>query len=84
MSAPAMARTASVQRNTELETKLVTDKESTGLQTEQASARENIARLAYALWQQRGCPEGSSETDWTEAERQLRDSSKQPSTPIRA
>ncbi|MBV8812390.1 MAG: DUF2934 domain-containing protein [Acidobacteriaceae bacterium] len=32
---------------------------------------ENIAQRAYFLWQQRGCPEGESEKDWFEAERQL-------------
>ena len=30
-----------------------------------------IASLAYALWQQRGGPEGSSEEDWFRAEREL-------------
>jgi hypothetical protein len=35
-----------------------------------ADAQE-IAKLAYQLWQARGCPEGSSEDDWLEAERQL-------------
>ncbi|MBS1857939.1 MAG: DUF2934 domain-containing protein [Acidobacteria bacterium] len=30
-----------------------------------------IAALAYRLWQERGCPEGSSEIDWYRAERQL-------------
>src|SRR5689334_11491430 len=33
---------------------------------------ERIAQLAYALWQDRGCPIGSPEQDWIEAERQLR------------
>ena len=35
------------------------------------SRSEEIARLAYTLWQQRGCPVGSAETDWLEAEQQL-------------
>ncbi|MBA2676887.1 MAG: DUF2934 domain-containing protein [Ktedonobacteraceae bacterium] len=30
----------------------------------QDNERESIARLAYALWQLRGCPLGSSEEDW--------------------
>lgn len=30
-----------------------------------------IALLAYALWQQRGGPEGSPEEDWFRAEREL-------------
>jgi hypothetical protein len=31
----------------------------------------SIAELAYQLWVRRGCPEGSDELDWLEAERQL-------------
>lgn len=38
--------------------------------TEQ-SLQEQLQQLAYSLWEQRGCPEGSPETDWTEAIRQL-------------
>jgi len=34
-------------------------------------AHEQIAALAYALWQQRGCPEGSSDEDWFRAEQEL-------------
>ena len=37
----------------------------------QECSSQDIARLAYALWQQRGCPQGSSEQDWCEAEQQL-------------
>jgi hypothetical protein len=37
---------------------------------------EDIASLAYALWQQRGCPEGSSEEDWFKAEQELSGPSK--------
>jgi len=33
--------------------------------------RAEIARLAYHLWQARGCPEGSPEQDWIEAEQTL-------------
>jgi hypothetical protein len=32
---------------------------------------EAIARLAYAHWQERGCPCGSPEEDWLHAEQQL-------------
>jgi Protein of unknown function (DUF2934) len=39
------------------------------------SMQEDIAKLAYALWQQRGCPYGSPEIDWLEAERNLSASS---------
>jgi hypothetical protein len=31
----------------------------------------SVAARAYELWQLRGCPEGSPEVDWYEAEREL-------------
>jgi len=31
----------------------------------------SIGELAYRLWQARGCPDGTSEQDWLEAEKQL-------------
>ncbi len=37
--------------------------------------RDAIADLAYRLWQQRGCPAGSGERDWYEAEALLREQS---------
>jgi hypothetical protein len=37
-------------------------------------SHEQIARLAYALWQARGCQGGSPEEDWLRAEEQLRQS----------
>jgi hypothetical protein len=40
-----------------------------------ASIKENIANLAYALWERRGCLHGSPDQDWREAEGQLRQSS---------
>jgi len=33
---------------------------------------EDIAALAYKLWQARGCPQGSSEEDWFHAAQELR------------
>jgi hypothetical protein len=36
---------------------------------------ENIAALAFALWQERGCPEGSPELDWFRAEEELKTAS---------
>ena len=32
----------------------------------------DIAELAYALWQARGCPQGSPEQDWFQAAHELR------------
>jgi hypothetical protein len=33
---------------------------------------DEIAALAHALWQARGCPEGSPQVDWLRAAEQLR------------
>jgi hypothetical protein len=33
--------------------------------------REDIASLAYSLWQARGGPDGSPEEDWFRAEREI-------------
>ena len=33
--------------------------------------QEEIAALAHALWQARGCPHGSPEEDWFQAKREL-------------
>jgi len=35
------------------------------------TTHEQLASLAYALWQARGCPEGSPDTDWRQAEQEL-------------
>lgn len=35
------------------------------------SIHEQIAALAYTLWQERGCPVGSPEVDWFAAEAKL-------------
>ena len=32
---------------------------------------EQVATLAYRLWHERGCPEGSPEVDWFQAQQQL-------------
>ncbi len=34
--------------------------------------REEIARLAFQYWQERGCPEGSPDEDWLRAEADVR------------
>jgi hypothetical protein len=33
--------------------------------------REQIAALAYALWQARGCPDGTPDEDWFQAEQEI-------------
>lgn len=37
----------------------------------QVQAQDRIAQLAYELWEQRGCPQGSPEVDWERACRML-------------
>jgi hypothetical protein len=56
MSAPALAPPDSVQKSIEI----------------QNPSQQDIAELAYALWQRRGSPIGSPEKDWMEAELCLR------------
>ena len=38
----------------------------------------SIAALAHRLWEARGCPEGSSEIDWFQAEQELLSQSANP------
>jgi len=39
---------------------------------ESQPSREQISELARALWEARGCPEGSPDDDWYQAEEQLK------------
>jgi len=41
---------------------------------------EGVCQLAYLYWQARGCPEGSPEDDWFQAEQEL--SSRAVSAPV--
>jgi hypothetical protein len=52
-------------------TKLALVNNGTSDSTELAISTSDIAALAYELWRQRGCPEGSPDDDWYEAERKL-------------
>jgi len=40
--------------------------------SERELSREEIARLAYSLWEARGCQGGSPDEDWLRAEQELR------------
>jgi DUF2934 family protein len=40
--------------------------------TQEPPTHEEIEKLAYRLWEERGAPGGSPETDWERAERALR------------
>lgn len=44
---------------------------SQAVQAPSTISTDNIAVLAYQLWQQRGCPIGSPEVDWFRAELEL-------------
>ncbi|MCZ2075897.1 MAG: DUF2934 domain-containing protein [Bryobacterales bacterium] len=44
----------------------------TSTASELQPGQEQIAALAHALWEARGCPEGSPEEDWYRAEEQLK------------
>jgi len=39
---------------------------------EPAPGDQEIQRLAYELWEERGCPEGSGEEDWARAVEMLK------------
>ena len=39
---------------------------------------EDIAARAYRCWHERGCPEGSPEVDWNQAENELRNERRHP------
>lgn len=45
--------------------------ETHGKVEEAAPSPEQIAVLAYELWQARGCPQGSADEDWLHATQQL-------------
>jgi hypothetical protein len=36
-----------------------------------ASRHQDVAQLAYAIWEENGCCDGRAEEDWLEAERRL-------------
>jgi hypothetical protein len=40
--------------------------------TENHATHEEIATLAYSLWQARGYPEGTPDEDWLNAEKALK------------
>jgi hypothetical protein len=41
----------------------------------ETSMQEDVAKLAYAIWEQRRCSQdGSADEDWLEAERNFRES----------
>jgi hypothetical protein len=52
-------------------TKSVLENNHSSNSSEVSISNSDIAALAYKLWQERGCPEGSPDEDWYEAQRKL-------------
>jgi Protein of unknown function (DUF2934) len=46
--------------------------------------QEEIAALAHALWQARGCPNGSPEEDWFQAKQELAERSGRQNVELQA
>lgn len=46
--------------------------ETAAFVAEYALSHDEIARLAYSMWQARGCQNGNPEEDWRQAEEELR------------
>jgi hypothetical protein len=57
-------QTADIERNPVID-------DGIGEEQRNENFHEAIALLAYAIWQDRGCPHGSDLEDWLEAEQQL-------------
>jgi thioredoxin-like negative regulator of GroEL len=66
------AATTAMAEPVQLESDRSSEPELAPTQIAEGSEHEAIAKLAYALWQQRGYQEGSAEKDWMDAEQQLR------------
>lgn len=49
----------------------VTTTSAAAMTIKAAATTDQIAKLAYTFWQERGCPISSGEEDWFRAERQL-------------
>jgi hypothetical protein len=46
------------------------------------SDHEQVATLAYRLWHERGCPQGSPDVDWFQAQQLLRNGQPQIAAPV--
>ncbi len=74
MSAIAATSTDSLQENFEAgKVRTAVEPVTPHGQSTEPPKQQEIEQVAYALWKQRGCPLGSPEFDWFEAERILRD-----------
>ena len=50
---------------------LLPDQDMPGINGKARPSHEDVARIAYFLWIERGRPDGSPEEDWHRAENQL-------------
>lgn len=64
MSAAATVTSVSVEQNPEIRNEP---------NVSETPTHDDIAQLAYTFWQRHGCPDGSAENDWLEAERILQE-----------
>jgi hypothetical protein len=69
MSAPAIARR--VEKDLEIRDSSRQDIPKLADVVRQNPAQQDIANLAYGIWQEKGCPNGTAEEDWLEAEQGL-------------
>lgn len=60
-----------VNRNVELESDPVAI-HGTEQKSDEPLNETAVAELAYRLWVENGCPQGSADNDWYEAEKELR------------
>jgi len=49
----------------------VVELESSNLPEQKTADVEEVRKLSYGFWRERGCPTDSSEEDWFRAEREL-------------
>jgi hypothetical protein len=71
MSAPTIALPGSVQRDVKITSRSQQDIRRLADAVRPDLSQQEIASLAYSIWQERGCPLGSAEEDWFEAKRRL-------------
>jgi Protein of unknown function (DUF2934) len=72
MSAPATGRPAAIEQSNVESTKLLVSESTDQSLPVRIPSPQDIAVLAYSLWEKRGRPERSADVDWLDAERQLR------------
>jgi hypothetical protein len=77
MSTAVRPTPGSVQRDSQVRVPRIPDPTPTGddfplrSASQENGRKDKVAELAYIMWQQRGCPEGSADEIWFEAERNV-------------